>query len=216
MSFNEFCTEHVRSQPENLYLYRGFFALVALISFLSLISIVVTMQSHTKLQQHPSFLIACICLIEAINSYISLVNVPQLTSTYFICYFENIFVNLLRYTFFEAKKLEEVYQLLVLVNEIIFDYFQHVSLVLNMCLCHDLIQTLKNPFEVGRSRVWKYILVSGFVPFLFISSIWLTTQQQLPTIYYQPSVYGNDDSMTICDQLVKKSLLPLDTNCTLP
>lgn len=84
-------------------------------------------------------------------------------------------MNLTHFTLGGQYELEKVYQMLVMTNQLMFEYFQMVSLVLNMCLCDDLIQTLKNPFEVGRSRVWKYITVSALVPLMVVSTIWMTT-----------------------------------------
>jgi hypothetical protein len=35
-------------------------------------------------------------------------------------------------------------------------FFQNLSLAFNSCLCHDLIQTLKDPFYPGKRRMTRY------------------------------------------------------------
>ena len=60
-----------------------------------------------------------------------------------------------------------------------------VSLFINLALCQDLIQTLKNPFETTKVRLWKYVLLSIFVPMFLTIFIWLLSRQEYPTLYYK-------------------------------
>ncbi len=48
-------------------------------------------------------------------------------------------------------------------NQIVFQFFQLLSLAFNFCLCHDLIMTLKNPFYPGKRRMKFYIIFSVLV-----------------------------------------------------
>ena len=64
--------------------------------------------------------------------------------------------------------------LLILIwsNEIINNFFQLVSLSLNLCLCIDLILTLQSPFEVARRRMTYYTVLSIVLPAAFTLQIW--------------------------------------------
>ena len=73
--FEGFCLALITAKPTH-FKQMGIYCSMALISTLALTSVVWTIYSHKKLQQHPSSLIAVICLIEAINVYIALINVP--------------------------------------------------------------------------------------------------------------------------------------------
>jgi len=51
-------------------------------------------------------------------------------------------------------------------NQMMFLFFQNMSMAFNICLCHDLVRTLKDPFQSGQRRVKFYIMFafvfSGF------------------------------------------------------
>ena len=51
-------------------------------------------------------------------------------------------------------------------NQVVFSYFQTLSLAFNFCLCHDLVTTLKNPFYPGQRRLKIYFLGSIFTAFV--------------------------------------------------
>lgn len=45
-------------------------------------------------------------------------------------------------------------------NQLVFSYFQTLSLAFNFCLCHDLIKTLNDPFSPGKRRMKFYFWIS--------------------------------------------------------
>jgi hypothetical protein len=55
-------------------------------------------------------------------------------------------------------------------NGLFFQGFQLASLILNMCLCVDLILTMKNPFQPAAGRAKWYYFVSSAVP-IFIYTV---------------------------------------------
>lgn len=59
-----------------------------------------------------------------------------------------------------SKYQEEGLQFLCKTNAITFVFFQNLSLAFNFCLCHDLIQTLKDPFYPGKRRMTRYFFGS--------------------------------------------------------
>lgn len=63
-------------------------------------------------------------------------------------------------------------KVLLFSQEILFQYLQLVSLILNLTLCRDLIQTLQNPFEPTRFRVQFYIIISILLPTILLAAIW--------------------------------------------
>jgi len=63
-------------------------------------------------------------------------------------------------------------------------FLQQMSLFLNMFLCLDLIQTLRNPFDVARGRLWKQLTISFLMSFIIEVIVWCSTDQKLPSVYY--------------------------------
>ena len=45
-------------------------------------------------------------------------------------------------------------------------------LTVNICFCYDLIQTLKNPFEVAKRRLYIYYSVINIFPIFIVIIIW--------------------------------------------
>lgn len=66
---------------------------------------------------------------------------------------------------FSKKKEDYNYALHLLTetNNFSFQYFSLLTLFLNMCLCIDLILTLKNPFEPAKRRTKIYLGLSGLI-----------------------------------------------------
>jgi hypothetical protein len=51
-------------------------------------------------------------------------------------------------------------------NQYLFSFFRNMSLAFNICLCYDLVKTLKDPFSPGARRLKFYIMFSlGFSVF---------------------------------------------------
>ena len=79
---------------------------------------------------------------------------------------------------------EKALELLILSQEVIFSYVQAACLVINMMFCFDLVQTLRNPFETTKIRLWKYISLSLIIPLCMCIILWVLTDQTGPTLYY--------------------------------
>jgi hypothetical protein len=64
--------------------------------------------------------------------------------------------------------------MLVLIwsNELMNNFFQLVSLCLNLFLCIDLVLTLWSPFEVARGRMKYYQILSGLISATLVSIVW--------------------------------------------
>lgn len=45
-------------------------------------------------------------------------------------------------------------------NQTMFSFFQNMSLAFNICLCYDLMRTLKDPFSPGARRLKFYMMFS--------------------------------------------------------
>jgi hypothetical protein len=82
-------------------------------------------------------------------------------------------------------KLWESLNALCWSNSLFFIFFQSVSLLLNLCLCIDLILTMYSPFTPGVSRTKWYYLLSTTVPFSLATFIVLTND------LYNDSSQGN-------------------------
>lgn len=66
---------------------RFVFVVIALLSMISLLSVIITIFQNKHLRQHPSTLIAAICTVEAVVAWQSVIETPQISGAYFVCYF---------------------------------------------------------------------------------------------------------------------------------
>ena len=62
-------------------------------------------------------------------------------------------------------------------NGLFFQGFQLTSLMLNMCLCADLILTIQSPFTPARNRAKWYYMVSAAVPLVTIAFVVFVDKQ---------------------------------------
>ena len=121
--------------------------------------------------------------MEAILVYITLIDSKKIGPILFNCYFPT-YEMLDIYTFKQFSK-KGLFTMLLYISEIMFETIQHISIMLNICFCYDLIQTLSNPFEVAKSRIATFLIVSITIPVIFSASIVLTIRQEYPSDYYE-------------------------------
>jgi len=57
--------------------------------------------------------------------------------------------------------------LLCEINPATTTFFQSMSLAFNVCLCHDLLRTLKDPFAPGSRRLKFYLILSSLFASVF-------------------------------------------------
>lgn len=138
-----------------------------MLSILGLNIVALSIFYNKKLSEHPSPLIARICLVEAIMCWNSLMRFLQ--PKYIICYMKI-------YALFGVTSGSDSYydSMLVLIwsNELINNFFQLVSLCLNLFLCIDLVLTLWSPFEVARGRMKWYQLFSLIISGILVTVVW--------------------------------------------
>ena len=125
------------------------------------------------------------CIVEAVFCISSFIESKSVTAGYIACYihlYSKFWINepiirvihkLLGRDPIEDKNISHYVVIYALwTNEIIKYTTQQASLIANMCLCYDLIQTLKSPFNVGSSRLPLYRTLIYVTPFvLTISNI---------------------------------------------
>lgn len=81
------CSQHQDTEVHDDIMYRRFiFGMIATLSISLLLLVTITIYKHVKLRAHPSSLIASICTVEALLSFQSLIEVPEIGSGYYICY----------------------------------------------------------------------------------------------------------------------------------
>lgn len=150
------------------FIFAGLFTL----SIMGLLFIASTIFSTKKLQAHPQPLIAWICVAEALMSYNALTQL--LNPNYVACYFglEKVW----SYTVFNfnptQEELNSYSNTLCTSNALLYSFFQLTSLLLNLCLCFDLIMTIYSPFSPAYRRTKVYYLVSVVGPLIVILFIW--------------------------------------------
>ena len=91
---------------------------------------------------------------------------------------------MLDWSTFNMFETREVFKFIVYANQIIFEIGQHMILFLNICFCHDLLKTLRNPFEKAKYRLWWYLFISFTIPVIYSIIIYTVTDSECPNIYY--------------------------------
>lgn len=178
---DELATENVHQRGDMVL--RGSLFIVVIVSILSLVTITHTIQTTPKLQQHPATLIWAICLSEAALTWNAFFQMRKMTASYFMCYFRSF--TYLQWSLFGSISLKRAFVLQSFSQELMFEYLQFVALLLNMCFCRDLVQTLRNPFEVARLRTWKYLAFSTLMPIVLTAVLWSIAQQPYPSFFYE-------------------------------
>ena len=82
-------------------------------------------------------------------------------------------------------------------------FFQLAALVSNICLCHDLIQTLKSPFDVAGKRLNKYLAIILVVPLATTLLVYCVTDQHEPTEIVRLENYIERNNQTYVNQPLK-------------
>jgi hypothetical protein len=145
--------------------------LLFVLSIAGLAFVSLTILFDKRLRAHPQPLIAYICIVEALMSWNALLQV--LNPVWVSCYFG--LNQILAYTtgHFQASfdQLTRDLNILCWSNSLFFLFFQSFSLLLNLCLCIDLIMTMYSPFKPASQRVKWYMTFSFLVPFIFIGFI---------------------------------------------
>lgn len=62
-------------------------------------------------------------------------------------------------------------------NPLFFQFFQLLSLMLNTCLCVDLVLTIKSPFSPAARRQQWYLALSWIVPFASVIIIHISKEK---------------------------------------
>lgn len=168
--------------------------IISILSIASLILVVYFIWNDKKLSVHPNELIMIICLVEATFCYASLIDSQFITAGYTACYirlYAALWLNQPIIKFFhrdQDMKTDVLQENTIIValwsNQILRMFFQEASIIANMCLCHDLIATLKSPFEVHSSRLKFYKVAIFSCPVILLSIIWVL------------SSYYDDDQQT--------------------
>lgn len=154
------------SQVESEYIYRAIYVSLALLSIIGLAIVALSIFYDRRLSDHPSPLIAQICVIEAVLCFNSLIKF--LEPQYVVCYFR-LYLTLGKTTWISYNKATLI---LIWANQVINNVAQLVSLSLNMSLCVDLVLTLLSPFDVARNRMAYYETVSFLFGVGFGILIW--------------------------------------------
>ena len=149
-----------RSSISNNYTLILAFTILFVLSALGLIFIASTIIYNRKLQSHPQMLIAQICIAEGCMSWNAFVQVVG--PVYINCYFglSKIFAfSLFQGEYWRPHKNEDnltsmqcASNYLCNTNPLFFQFFQLLSLMLNTCLCIDLVLTIKSPFSPAARR----------------------------------------------------------------
>ena len=159
---------HLTSKVKAVYVLFGS------ISMIAAVFVFTTIFSVRKLRAHPSIMIGYISLFEAISWFHSVV--WAVSTMEYIDYFGLEY--LFNYTVVGDISLENSWYTLWGFNQILgFEFFQTMSLGMNIGLWIDLILTLREPFYPAKRRL-KYYLLSSFILAIIVSSASIHTASE--------------------------------------
>ena len=176
---------------------KSFFIVVGIISIFCTVFVLTTIFSVKKLKVHPSIMIGYISLFEAISSFHTIVWVCGTVEVIEYLGLEKLFKG----TFFFLNQetpgntwYAPCMNLCVVNQRLGVYFFQMMSLGMNLCLCIDLILTLRAPFYPAKRRLKFYLLGS----FLFSCSVLLATWQEIErTCSDASNAFGSSTGNTI-------------------
>jgi len=122
------------------YDQRVMFFMLSLMSMLCLLFVAFTILNDSRLQSHPQPMIAYICLIEA--GLIWSAFMQHCDPSFMACYFgvDDILAYLLAFPFqIEFASQKDTVNSICWANQILLKVAQVTSLVLNSCLCLDIV-----------------------------------------------------------------------------
>lgn len=140
-------------------IYRTVWLSLGIFSFMALMLVIQTLRMDKNLRMHPAKLISFICILEAGYICISFIMSPHVTAGSFICYLQ--LDRMLSYWTFSPGYEDAIeIRFLIWVSTFQLYFFHTASLIANMCLCHDLIKSLRSPFDMAGRRIKYYIIVT--------------------------------------------------------
>ena len=154
---------HLTSKAKAAYVILGALSIIAAVFVFS------TIFSVKKLRAHPSVMIGYISLFEGIGCFHSII--WAISTMEYIEYFGLMYT--FKYTVMFYGSLNECWNRLWQLNQILgYQFFQVMSLGMNISLWVDLILTLRSPFYPAARRLKFYLLFSFWLAtFLSITSI---------------------------------------------
>ena len=145
---------------------KAVYVLIGTISIIAAVFVFTTIFSVRKLRAHPSIMIGYISLFEAISWFHSVI--WAVSTMEYIDYFGLEY--LFQYTIIGDVSVEKSWYALCEFNQILgFQFFEIMSLGMNIGLWIDLVLTLREPFYPAKRRLKNYLLVS-FILAVIISS----------------------------------------------
>lgn len=132
-----------------------------MLSLLVTSSVAIMMRSYPSLMAHPNKLIYYMCISEGIVAWQAMIS--ALGPSHVICYFRLDTLYDLT-TWWETE--QGIPVLLTKTNYQLLQFFEFMSLALNLFLCLDIVLTMRNPFFPHDRRMKFYIPGSIFISLL--------------------------------------------------
>lgn len=140
----------------------------AIISIIFTSSVAYMMKKNPQLMAHPNRLIFYMCICEGIIAWHAMI--AHLCPERVVCYFK--LQELFEHTTFWKNDDQSILALLGRTNYNILSFFEFLSLSLNLCLCLDIVFTMRNPFYPHERRMKFYLPCSLLLATLaFVTSL---------------------------------------------
>ncbi|CAI2386238.1 unnamed protein product [Moneuplotes crassus] len=134
------------------------YVIVGSLSIIAATFLFVTIFTVKKLKAHPSIMIGYISLFEAISAFHSIL--WAVSTLEYVEYFGLGHLFTWTITFDQSSTYHSCFTLCILNQLLGFSLFSVLSLGMNMCLCIDLVLTLRAPFYPAKRRFKFYLMFS--------------------------------------------------------
>jgi len=174
---------HLTSKAKAIYV------VIATLSIIAATFVFTTIFTVKKLRAHPSIMIGYISLFEAISCFHSVV--WAVGTMEFIDYFglEYLFKHTIMFGMTEGY--DTPCNALCQLNQVLgYQFFQIMSLGMNLCLCVDLMLTLRQPFYPAKRRLKFYLLFSFCLALTMVG----VSAHKAGQTCFAPSVSGDSKS----------------------
>ena len=128
----------------------------SVVSILFTSSVAIMMKRNSQLMAHPNRLIFYMCLCEGVIAWQAMI--AHLGPKQVICYFK--LERLWEATYYFHGDEASTIVLLAQSNFKVLQFFEFVSLALNLFLCLDIVLTMRNPFYPHERRMKFYLVFS--------------------------------------------------------
>lgn len=174
------------SQPnagiDNLDSVRIMLMTIAIMSFVSLMLVYYQIDSVRKSQNYLK-LIKAIAIVQTTYIWSALMKSNQFTVPWMMCYLNTPEFMTDSTGHFLIPNQFRAMTVVTFINQFIYYTTASISFILQVCLCHELVISLKNPFAGSGIRFYIQVIMAAIISFFINILIWATDPKVINSIF---------------------------------